>query len=322
MTTSRTARRARLVRLARWVEWRRVLLTMLFVLATATLLACAAATIALAEPASPAPSGGHQVAQLEQNDLGPQGGPTRLLPNERPRGSLLGPDWRATLGLGGLVTPAYTGSVNEKVRPLPYLDLSWRDRLFVSTTNGAGAYVVKGTTYRIGVSLNVSPDRWSGEDSRLHGLRSVSTGAEAKVFLDYTLGAVTYSAAVRERIGYVNGPVVDLGATWRVPTGSRLFVTLGPSVTWASRSWVRGFFGVTADEASRARARGNPLDPYAPSSSVRDVSLNANAGYRWSEHWGVGGLLKVSYLVGQAGHSPITRQKVQPLAGVFVSYSF
>ena len=52
------------------------------------------------------------------------------------------------------------------------------------------------------------------------------------------------------------------------------------------------------------------------------VRFGVGAGYRIDRHWTVGARIGTARLQGDAGPSPITRDRDQRLAAVFASYRF
>ena len=70
--------------------------------------------------------------------------------------------------------------------------------------------------------------------------------------------------------------------------------------TYASAKYMNTYFGVNSQETLRSG-----LDTYRASSSLRDVSLNANIGFFTHPNWGAFLRLGATKLMGEAKDSPI-----------------
>lgn len=77
------------------------------------------------------------------------------------------------------------------------------------------------------------------------------------------------------------------------------------------------FFGVSAEQAARST-----LPAYEARGGLHALRFGVNAVYRIDPRWSVGGRLGSARLRGDAEASPITRDRTQNLAAVFVSYRF
>jgi outer membrane scaffolding protein for murein synthesis (MipA/OmpV family) len=90
-------------------------------------------------------------------------------------------------------------------------------------------------------------------------------------------------------------------------------------MTWANADYMRTYFGIAPADAVESG-----LPEYQPGSGFRDFGAGLSAGYYFTPRWGVIGRLGATYLVGDAGDSPITDQgsRWQPLGGLTLSYRF
>jgi len=315
---------------ARQHAWRQFVLRGLFILSAGSLLACVAAAAAFPAPLDMQAEGRAgtatlNLAQLEPGAptlLGTPGGAVQQAPGTE-LGAASGRNWQATLGLGAGIRPEYPGSGKIRVSPIPAVSATYRDRLFASTTEGLGVYVWRSPSLQVGASLNIADDiRYHGTNASLRGLPKIKPGGLAALFARYEVGPFAFNADIKERIGYVNGVSADIGASYRFHVQPNWSLAVGPSLTFASAKLNNAFFGVTQSDAARAAKFGNNIQPFRPNEGVRDVALNATSNYRLNDHWGLASRLDLAVLVGQDGHSPITRQRFQPSFGSFVYYKF
>ncbi len=91
-------------------------------------------------------------------------------------------DWSFTLGAGALLTPSYPGAASTKVVPLPFVDVRYKDRIFLSPIAGLGVNVLAVPGARLGVSLLPDLGRSASQGNRLRGWGDISAGADVKLF--------------------------------------------------------------------------------------------------------------------------------------------
>lgn len=60
-------------------------------------------------------------------------------------------DWSFAFGGGALALPSYAGASPTKILPLPWIDLRYRDRIFLSPIAGLGVNLVAVHGGRLGV---------------------------------------------------------------------------------------------------------------------------------------------------------------------------
>src|SRR5438132_10322358 len=85
--------------------------------------AIASLVVAAYAPGSPA----------QEDDLASAAPPERRLPS----------DWSFEFGGGSLALPSFPGAASTKVIPLPWVDLHYKDRLFLSPISGLGVNLVR-----------------------------------------------------------------------------------------------------------------------------------------------------------------------------------
>ena len=226
------------------------------------------------------------------------------------------PDWTVTVGGGALATPSYPGASSFTVLPLPYIDIRYRDRFFLSPFAGIGVNAI--ATRRLQVGVAVLPDfgRSDSAADRLRGWGSVGAGANLKAFVAYAVGPVGLLADARRQIGAGNGTLIDLGVSTTLPVARHLLLFPSAMVTWADARYARTYFGIDANQSAASRA----LPTYSAGAGLRDAALALFAVMPLDEHWSVQTLVKAEMLLGDAASSPLTEQRIQPTVGGFVAY--
>ena len=102
-------------------------------------------------------------------------------------------DWEIQLGAGAMVKPDYEGSDDYEVSPLPMVEISYKDRVFLDGPSlGANLFIWNGT--RPGDQLKIGPlvryqmGRDEDDNGALKGLGSVDGSAEVGGFISYDNG--------------------------------------------------------------------------------------------------------------------------------------
>lgn len=230
-------------------------------------------------------------------------------------------DWNVTVGGGAMVRPYYLGAKRYKTTPLPYFDIEWKRRVFLSP-EGLGVYAINSPDFKLGLSAGVAGGRNLSHEEAFKGIGNVPTGAMVRLFGSYRFDAFTFNAALDRRIGAVSGTLAELGASYGGRVGPGFFYSFGPKLTFTDGRYSEGFFGVSEQQSADAAAAGHSVPVYHAGAGLRDVAFDFNGGYQLTQQWGLGGHLGVSQLTGDAADSPFTRRSVQPSAGVFLRYRF
>src|SRR5437016_704840 len=136
----------------------------------------------------------------QEDDLASAAPPERRLPS----------DWSFEFGGGALALPSFPGAASTKVIPLPWVDLHYKDRLFLSPISGLGVNLVAVPGARLGVALLPDLGRSASSNNRLRGWGDIGAGADLRLFGQLrVLGPLAVLAGVRRQLGGGNGTVVD-----------------------------------------------------------------------------------------------------------------
>lgn len=235
-------------------------------------------------------------------------------------------DWDVTLGAGAIYGPEYPGADEYGFSPLPYVDVTWRDRLFLRSEQGLGGYVVNwenqdgGLIEGLSAGLSVRPSetRDEDDDDRLDGLGDIDLSAEVGLFATLEVGFLTFGAELYQDVG--NG---HEGLRGEVSTGvghqltERLSVEAETFLQFGDGQYLESFFGVTGRQAGRSR-----LDRYDAGSGLYGAGVGLSTRYQLTESWGLLGFVEYSRLVGDAADSPIVENEGAVEVGAFVAYRF
>lgn len=269
--------------------------------------------------ACPMSGAGAQVIQSPDPDL------TRLS-NQPEKESE--PDWEVRVGGGVAYEPRFDGSKDYTAKPVPFAEIRYKSRLFLSVFDGLGYDVIQTGHLRAGPVIKYQGGRKesdAGSSNALKGLGDISATAEAGGYVEYQWHDFAAKAEVRKAIGGHKGVVGNFGIRYNkrfpVPYSDHpAIISIGPRLTVVNSTYNQSFFGVTALQSSRSglpvyTPGGGPLS-YGGGATILlpvagRISATLIAGYdRYS---------------GDAADSPLIQQrgsKTQGLIGLGLIYRF
>ncbi|WP_282605669.1 MipA/OmpV family protein [Pelagibius sp. Alg239-R121] len=215
-------------------------------------------------------------------------------------------NWTFELGAGAGIGPDYEGSDDYEFTALPIIDVSWKDRIRLTTKGGPGLI---GTPYRddsfsVDIGLFYDGGRDQDDNDALRGLGDLDVGAVAMARLGYAFGPLE---AGLEMTRDLTGDRDGMTATAELEYGVALFddqLHLGvtPYITWANGDYMDNTFGISASQ-SASSLRG--LTQYNAGSGLKDAGLSVNLGYQITDNISAFGGAEYSRLLGNAADSPL-----------------
>ena len=244
-------------------------------------------------------------------------------PSVRQGAGLAASQWQVGLGGGAAFGPAYPGSREFKVLPLPVVEIAYRpalplvDTVFLNGRDGLGVTAFRLGTISIGGSIGFAPGRDQDVAVRLRGMGNIEAAARASLFVRADFGQFGLSLQSFTAFGDQRGTTLVLGVSMRQPMGPR-FVLIGRiEMTLADEDNMQQWFGVTARQASRSR-----FAAYKAGAGLRSASANLTGIYSITDRWSVSASVGVSQLLGDAADSPITERATQPFGLLGATYRF
>jgi len=226
--------------------------------------------------------------------------------------------WDITLGAGAAVAPKYEGARGFRVLPVPAVDITWNNRVFLNTENGLGFYALKTDAFTLGASVTYGWGRHEKYDRHhLGGLGNVKAAAQGRVFGSYTLDAFTLHASLARDFGGSDSLVGLVGVTAALPVSERFTTWADVSATWADDNHMKAFFGVTPTQSVRSR-----LPRFKANAGFKRTDFTVGATWKLTDHWALNAVAGAGYLLGDAADSPITRRRLQPFSALTISYTF
>lgn len=235
-------------------------------------------------------------------------------------------DWDITIGGGGVLQPDYEGSDEYKVSPLPYVNIKYKDLVFLrGPMLGANLLTMQGP--RPGDKLQIGPliryqmGREADDNDALRGLGDIDAGFELGGFITYGVGPWSVGVTAFQDISDTHdGLTVKLNGGYNHAFGPKLRGRVEVYTTWASDDYMQTFFGVSAAQSPLSGMR-----QYTPEAGFKDVGLSINMDYAFNQHWGLTGMLGYKQLLGDAADSPLVEDRgsaSQLMSGLFLRYRF
>lgn len=219
-------------------------------------------------------------------------------------------DWQVETGAGAFLAPDYEGSDDYEVRPVPILEISWRDRIAL-TTKGGPALIgtpVLGENYRVDLGVGYDFGRDEDDNDALQGLGDLDVGAVGLIKASYDFGPAELGVELAHDLGGDRDgttATIELG-TKRPVLDRRGFVGFGVDATWASDDYMQNTFGVSAAQSA---ASGAGLRNFDAGAGLKDAGLSALFGYSVTERISVLTMAKYSRLLSDAADSPLVDQE-------------
>lgn len=214
------------------------------------------------------------------------------------------PETVIALGAGLDRYPRWLGAARHKTERVPYINVSWQERIEFSTVDGLLVDIIHGERWHGGL---VGTMLWGRSTADLEGLsRHVPTLAntlQAGAYLEYAFSKqFTVGARLRRDIQPTRAVYGDLYAELDLPTLEPFEHSLRFSLESMNQAAMRRFFGVSPETAL-----GLGTSTYQPGGGLSQAVVNYSAFMPTSEHTGIA--LSASY--GRLGHlaadSPLVR---------------
>lgn len=232
--------------------------------------------------------------------------------------------WDVSVG-GGLGTrPTFDGSDKSVTSVIPFVQATYDDMISLGP-NGLNAYWHQ-DNFRVGAGLTRDQGRkdkettgiFSQGDNRLKGMGDISSALGLKIFGSYDFGLINLNGSITKFNGTNNkGLVANIGADLPFRVTDKLMVTTHVGATWADKTYMQTFFGVTPTQAANTN-----FTEYTAGPGIKNIDAGINATYRIDQHWFVGANLGLERLTGDAAKSPITFSKTNPTFTAMVGYHF
>ncbi|MYM68001.1 MipA/OmpV family protein [Pseudoduganella sp. FT55W] len=226
-------------------------------------------------------------------------------------------------GIGLAYMPEYAGADKSRVLPLPFLEKTYANGVFLSTQRGIG-YETKVGDFKVSAALGYDGGRedhkknyFSGSDA-LKGMGEIKGSAQAVLSVGYQLGSVGLGLTTKQNINHR-----EYGATYTLSANTPLYsdatdqIGLGMSATYGDRKHMQTYYGVTERQSIYSNYR-----PYTAKAGFENVNVGVNWSHVIDSNWSVRSALGASRLMTDAADSPLTKRKTTPMVMTALIYKF
>jgi outer membrane scaffolding protein for murein synthesis (MipA/OmpV family) len=225
-------------------------------------------------------------------------------------------DWSIRIGALGLYKPEYEGSDEYEVKGLPIIDITWRDRFFLSPRKGLGAYLWNRDDVELGVSISYSFGRDEDDSDDLEGLGDIYGGTAANVLFKWRYDEFSLDARYEHQFtGTDTGFQVHLGVGYNVRLGRKIMLKPSAKTTYTSSEYMNEYFSISKSQSSRSGLSVYDTDP-----GFKSVGFHLLSIYSINRNWGVQAMARYGRLIGDAADSPVVKDENQYLLGLGLSY--
>lgn len=204
--------------------------------------------------------------------------------------------------LGAIVGyhPNWDGSAEHMFLALPYADIQLGRRIYLSTERGFGLNILANRNAAMSVALDYRFPRMDVDAIQAldHVSGALTTGGrlnlyvrELEIFLNADVGVY----------GEMSGWDMELGLSSVQPISDRLAIKLTGAVAAADEELLDNLYGVNADEAALLNVSEFAFDRFG----LKDMRLEGEAKYFFSNHLGIYGSAQVKVLLDQVAESPL-----------------
>jgi MipA family protein len=228
-----------------------------------------------------------------------------------------GSSLQGQVGAMGMFAPSYEGSDEHKFAPFPMIDLTWNERVFLTTRDGLGAYAISTENFKLGGAVNYSFGR-DEEDVDLNGIGGVDGGIAAAAVAKFNYGPFFLGSNLSHQMtGDDTGFLLTLSGGSALPVTEDLMLMATASLQAADDAYMESYFGV-----SNAEALAGGVNAYEAEAGLKSVGLSVGATYNVTGNWNILALGSYTRLVGDAADSPYTKDENQFMVGAGLVYQF
>lgn len=221
-------------------------------------------------------------------------------------------DWKVSLGAFGFVKPEYEGSNDYDVTGFPFLDIRWRNRVFLNTRDGLGVNIWRDRMFTLSTSIGYTFGRNEDASNDLNGLGDIDGGALAIVKGEMRYEGFAFSTRFSHQLtGEDTGYQVDFGLGYSFRSPSGWFLRPGLNASYASGQYMDEFFSVSAGQSVASGLAVKDAD-----AGFKSYGARVLAGYRFNRNWRAISRFSYDRLVGDAADSPITKDRDQFAIGL------
>ncbi|MDW4498359.1 MipA/OmpV family protein [Sulfitobacter sp. D35] len=223
-------------------------------------------------------------------------------------------------GFGFGAGPRYIGSDDFTVAAVPIGRKHYGNRYVSLEANLLTVNVLDHPHWQAGPAGILRFGRLNPKEERIEELPEIDMSIDLGGFVGYRWGSTdprdnwrVGAQVLHDVSGVHEGYVMDLSVRRFLPVGDYASLGIGLAASWGSDDYTSTYFGI---DAAGAAASGLPA--FDAGSGWRDARLLAVYIQPVSRNWALGAGMAYSYLLEDAGASPVTLSRDQFYAGIGV----
>jgi outer membrane scaffolding protein for murein synthesis (MipA/OmpV family) len=233
------------------------------------------------------------------------------------------PEFRRIVGIAADVDPVYSGARADRVQGGPDINIYYRDIAFVTTGDGIGYNILRGSHYQVGIAMGYDLGRSEQKDlDNLRGMGDIGAAPVAKLYGTWVLAKsfpLILRTDVRQFIGGAQGAVGDASVYIPLPGSSKRFVMFaGPSISLATHHYLQVMYGVSPEQSA---ASGHPIYE-VPHAGTSAAGVGFSATEFITPHWLLNLDAAISQIRGSASESPIIESRTQRVLALSLNYQW
>jgi outer membrane scaffolding protein for murein synthesis (MipA/OmpV family) len=223
-------------------------------------------------------------------------------------------DWSLSVGAGVLTHVVSPGIDEYRTQALPYIDLTYRDRYYLSVARGLGATLVRTGGFTFDAAFTYDDGREEKHArAELRGMGDVKESVEitataAYAFCEQFQFGAEFAQSLNDD-GY-EGFRVELSARTEYSPLPRLTLGLQPYLRFGSEDTMQALYGVSAAQSLTSGYRR-----FAPAGGAELCGARLSAHVCLTDRWSLVAEADGGALLGDTKDSPLTRKNSQLFGG-------
>jgi len=240
------------------------------------------------------------------------------------------------IGVGMAVMPRYTGSDEYRFLPIPVVQLEYKGRLFLGSSQsgvgaGLGAYVIHTASLSWDVGLSGAESRPESRGDALAGMGRRDAASFATTGVTYRLGSVVANAGAAIGLSNEVGSYGAVGISTERRIARRWVGGLSTGATFADAKNMGFEFGVTSSQAAARQALVASGDPrlegisvasFKPDAGLKELRGAVSLSFLLTERTRLMAFAQNAQLSAEAGRSPLVRSRNSSVAGFAIMRAF
>jgi len=228
--------------------------------------------------------------------------------------------WTISLGLGSRLSPEYTGSADIETRPLPIIDLAYKDWFFFNFYDGLGVNLYQHKNLALKTSIGFKSGRDESDDASLNGIGDIDNTATLKIQIEYELEKFKPFFTLEKFSSGTEGMQAEVGIKKTYLLGKSrasplLFVKL--SSKYSDDEHMTGYFGINTEQSV-----SSGIAEFRPDAGLSSARASLRLIYPFAGKWATMTSLVYSRIIGDAANSPLVDEENQISASLFIFRRF